>query len=75
MSIHPTGIKICIDLESVDLLELLPSCDSGHVIVTTRRSELAVHGHPIQVDGIDDGLGLILNAMEIERQSLGKEGE
>lgn len=70
-----SGIKICIDLESVDLLELLPSCDSGHVIVTTRRSELAVHGHPLLVDGIDDGLGLILNAMDIERQSLDKEGE
>lgn len=68
-------IKICIDPESVDLLELLPSCDFGHVIVTTRRSELAVHGHRIQVDGIDDGLGLILNAMELERQSLDRGGE
>ncbi|KAF8242244.1 TPR-like protein [Wilcoxina mikolae CBS 423.85] len=61
------------DLDSVDLLEILPSCNWGHVIVTSRREELAFHGHSIPVEEIDDGLGLLLKGMKLKHEDLSKD--
>ncbi|KAF8545135.1 hypothetical protein BDD12DRAFT_786467 [Trichophaea hybrida] len=61
------------DLDSVDLLEVLPSCNWGHVIVTSRREELAFHGHSIPVEEIDDGLGLLLKGIKLKHEDLSKD--
>jgi hypothetical protein len=70
-------ITIChfADLDSVDLLEVLPSCNWGHVIVTSRREELAFHGHSIPVEEINDGLGLLLKGIKLKHEDLSKDGK
>lgn len=57
------------DLQSVDLqLQIIPSGDWGHVIVTTRRSELATIGDSILVEDLEssDGLKLLLDGAKTD---------
>jgi len=43
--------------------------------VTSRRSELAFHGHSISVEEIDDGLGLLLKGMKLKHEDLPEDGK
>jgi hypothetical protein len=48
------------DLDSVNIHELLPTCDAGHVIITSRRSDLQALGRTLEIDEIDKGSGTLL---------------
>jgi hypothetical protein len=42
------------DIEAVDIHDLLPTCDTGNVIITSRRSHLQSFGRTLEVDEIDE---------------------
>jgi len=65
------------DLDAVDLGRLLPTCNQGHAIVTSRRPELGFHGHWIAVGVVEpgEGLSLLLKGMKIEDKKLSEDGE
>jgi hypothetical protein len=48
------------DIGSVNIHELLPTCDAGHVIITSRRSNLQALGRTLEIDEIDERSGILL---------------
>jgi hypothetical protein len=48
------------DIDAVDIHRLLPTCDAGHVIITSRRSDLQAMGRTIEIDEIDELSGILL---------------
>jgi hypothetical protein len=48
------------DIGSVNIHELLPTCDTGHVIITSRRRNLQALGRTIEIDEIDEESGILL---------------
>jgi len=48
------------DDTEVDIFRIIPTCDSGHIITTSRRSSLQALGRTISVDEIDEQSGILL---------------
>jgi hypothetical protein len=48
------------DIDSVNIHELLPTCDAGHVIITSRRSGLQALGTTLEIDEIEERSGILL---------------
>jgi hypothetical protein len=48
------------DIDTVDIHCLLPTCDAGHVIITSRRSDLQAMGRTIEIDEIDEQSAILL---------------
>jgi hypothetical protein len=48
------------DITAVNIHDLLPTCDTGHVIVTSRRSNLQALGRTLEIDEIDEQSGILL---------------
>jgi Cdc6-like AAA superfamily ATPase len=64
------------DFDAVNILDVLPTCSWGNIIITSRRPELGEHAHPILVAeiGEDDGLELLIKRMNISKKNLSKAG-
>jgi hypothetical protein len=56
------------DIETVKIHNLLPTCDAGHVIITSRRSNLQGLGKTIEIGEIDEqsGISLLLKSANKE---------
>jgi hypothetical protein len=48
------------DIGAVNIYDLLPTCEAGHVIITSRRSNLQALGKTIEIDEIDEKSGTLL---------------
>jgi hypothetical protein len=48
------------DIGAVNIHDLLPTCDAGHVIITSRRSDLQGLGKTLEIDEIDERSGILL---------------
>jgi MinD-like ATPase involved in chromosome partitioning or flagellar assembly len=48
------------DVDAVDIHHLLPTCDAGSVIITSRKSNLQAVGKTVAVDEIDEDSGMAL---------------
>jgi hypothetical protein len=48
------------DTNAVKIHDLLPTCDTGYVIITSRRSDLQPFGKTIEIDEIDEQSGISL---------------
>jgi hypothetical protein len=48
------------DIGAINIHHLLPTCDAGHVIITSRRSNLQQVGTPLEIDEIDQQSGISL---------------
>lgn len=63
------------DIDAVNVYNILPTCDTGHVIITSRRSTLHKLGRTVPVDEIDENAGiriLLKNANKPEINDGGK---
>jgi hypothetical protein len=58
------------DIGSVNIHELLPTCDAGHVIVTSRRSDLQGLGRRILIDEIDERSGIMLLLKSADKEGV-----
>ena len=63
------------DDSGVDIRLLLPTCDAGNVIITSRKSDLQVLGLPVPVDGIDEESGVSLLIKSANLEEPGTEGK
>jgi hypothetical protein len=61
------------DIRAVDIRYLLPNSDTGHVIITSRRSNLQKLGGKIAVSEIDElsAISLFLKSADREEVSVG----
>jgi hypothetical protein len=48
------------DIGAVNIHDLMPTCDTGHVIITSRRSGLQALGRTLQIVEIDEQSGIML---------------
>ncbi|KAF8241266.1 hypothetical protein K440DRAFT_633246, partial [Wilcoxina mikolae CBS 423.85] len=48
------------DDTDVNIHRIIPTCDSGHVIITSRRSSLQALGRTVSIDEIDENSGIML---------------
>jgi hypothetical protein len=48
------------DVGAINIHHLLPTCDAGHVIITSRRSNLQEVGTTLEIDEIDQQSGILL---------------
>jgi hypothetical protein len=48
------------DIDAVDINCLLSTCDAGHVIITSRRSDIQGLGRTIEIDEIDERSAILL---------------
>jgi hypothetical protein len=48
------------DIGSVNIHELLPTCDVGHVIITSRKSNIQGLGTRLLIDELDEESGILL---------------
>jgi hypothetical protein len=63
------------NVDAVDIYLLLPACDAGHVIITSRKSNLHDLGKTVAVEEIDEDSGMALflkSANKAEAKSEGK---
>ncbi|KAI5842037.1 hypothetical protein BZA05DRAFT_208713 [Tricharina praecox] len=56
------------DVDAVDIHLVLPTCDTGNVIITSRKSDLKMLGIPVAVDDIDkySGMELFMKSANID---------
>jgi hypothetical protein len=61
------------DVGAVKIYSLLPTCDAGHVIITSRKSDLQALGRTIELHEIDEqsGISLLLKSANKEGVSTG----
>jgi hypothetical protein len=63
------------DVDAVDIRLLLPNCDAGNVIITSRKSTLQAVGKTVAVDEIDEDSGMALflkSSNKVEARAEGK---
>jgi hypothetical protein len=63
------------DIGSVNIHELLPTCDAGHVIVTSRRSDLQGLGRRLLIDEIDERSGILLLLKSADKEGVDTRGK
>lgn len=61
------------DIGAVNIHDLLPTCDTGHVIITSRRSDLHALGRSLEIVEMDEqsGISLFLKSANKEEVSEG----
>jgi len=63
------------DVNAVDIHLLLPTCDAGNVIITSRKSDLQMLGMTVAVDDIDEESGMELFMKSANIEELKAEGK
>jgi hypothetical protein len=63
------------DIATVDIDSLLPTCDTGHVIVTSRRSDLQELGRTLEIDEIDECSAISLLLKSANKEEVGAGGK
>jgi hypothetical protein len=63
------------DTGAVNIYDLLPTCDAGHVVITTRRSNLQALGKTLEVDEIDEKSGILLLLKSANKEGLDTRGK
>jgi hypothetical protein len=61
------------DIGAVNIHNILPTCDVGHVIITSRRGDLQSVGRTLEIDEIDEksGISLLLKSANKEGVNAG----
>jgi hypothetical protein len=62
-------------IDAVDIHSLLPTCDAGHVIITSRRSDLQEVGRTLEVDEIDEQSAILLFLKCANKEEVGVGGK
>jgi hypothetical protein len=60
---------------SVNIRDLLPTCDTGHVIITSRRSDLQALGRTLEVVEIDERSGISLFLKSANKEGISEGGK
>jgi hypothetical protein len=63
------------DVGSVNIHELLPTCDAGHVIITSMRSNLQRLGRRLLIDEIDERSGISLLLKSADKEGVDTRGK
>jgi hypothetical protein len=63
------------DVNTVDIHHLLPTCDAGHVIITSRRSNLQGVGKTLEIDEIDEESGILLLLKSADKEEIDNGGK
>jgi len=63
------------DVDAVEIHLLLPTCDAGNVIVTSRKSNLQMLGKTVAVDEIDEVSGIRLFMKSANKEEFMAEGK
>ena len=63
------------DIDAVDIYDILPTCDAGHVIITSRRSHLQALGRTVEVDEIDEQSAVLLFLKSANREEVSTGGK
>jgi hypothetical protein len=63
------------DVDAVDIHLLLPTCDAGNVIITSRKSNLQAVGKTVAVDEIDEDSGMDLFLKSAKKEDAKAEGK
>jgi hypothetical protein len=63
------------DVNAVDIRLLLPTCDAGNVIITSRKSNLQAVGKTVAVDEIDEDSGIALFLKSASKEEAKAEGK
>jgi len=63
------------DIDAVEIRLLLPTCDAGNVIITSRKSNLQMLGKTVAVDEIDDISGIRLFMKSANKEEIMTEGK
>jgi hypothetical protein len=58
------------DIGAVDIHDLLPTSNAGHVIITSRRSDLQALGRTIEIDEIDEQSAILLFLKTANREEV-----
>jgi hypothetical protein len=63
------------DVNAVNVYHLLPTSDAGHVIITSRRSDLEEVGETLEIDEIDEKSGILLLLRSAKKGEVDKGGK
>jgi len=63
------------DVDAVEIRTLLPTCDAGNVVITSRKSNLQVLGKTVAVDEIDEVSGITLFMKSANKEEFMTEGK
>jgi len=63
------------DVDAVEIRLLLPTCDAGNVIITSRKSNLQMLGKTVAVDEIDEASGIRLFMKSANKEEFMTEGK
>jgi hypothetical protein len=63
------------DIGAVNIHDLLPTCNAGHVIITSRRSNLQFLGNTLEIDEIDAQSGIFLLLKSANKEQLNTGGK
>jgi len=63
------------DVDTVDISLLLPTCDAGNVIITSRKSNLRSLGKTVAIEEIDEKAAMVVLAKSVGKEVLEGEGE
>jgi len=63
------------DVDAVDIHLLLPTCDAGNVIITSRKNNLQMLGKTVAVDEIDEVSGIRLLVESANKEEFMAEGK
>jgi hypothetical protein len=63
------------DVGAVDIHDLLPTCDAGHVIITSRRSHLQELGRTLEIDEMDEQSAILLFLKSANKEEISVGGK
>jgi hypothetical protein len=63
------------DIGAVDIHDILPTYNTGHVIITSRRSHLQELGRTIEIEEIDEESAILLFLKSANKEKVGVGGE
>jgi hypothetical protein len=63
------------DIAAVNIHDLLPTCNAGHVVITSRRSNLQALGKMLEIEEIDMQSGILLLQKSANKEQLGTGGK
>jgi len=63
------------DVDAVDIRLLLPTCDVGNVIITSRKSNLQLLGKTVTIEEINEKAAMTVLMKSVGREALEGEGE
>ena len=63
------------DIDAVNIHNLLPTSDTGHVIIRPRRSDLQALGRTLEIDEIDERSGISLLLKSADKEGVDTRGK